>query len=185
LRKLFHLFGGSLVLLVYLSVALEAAVRVYAVLLFSALCFDLARGRFPGFNAWIFLHFGRIIREQERNGLSAMPYFLLGILLTAVVYTPGVVKAAFLILLVGDPSATLVGQRFGRIRINRKSLEGSAAFVTSALVAGALFSKLHGLPFGVLAIGVLAGAFAELFSTTIDDNFTIPFVSGAAMALAF
>ena len=183
MRKLFHIGGGSFLLGLYLLLGRGNAIPVFAVLFFSVLGFDLARIRSPRFNRWILRHFGSILRDEERDGFTAMPYFTSGAFLASLLYSPPVAKASLILLTFGDVSATMVGQNFGRIRIGRKSLEGSAAFVLAGALAAILLSPLHDLPLATIAIGALSGALIELVSTRVNDNLTIPVVTGGVMTL--
>jgi dolichol kinase len=112
-----------------------------------------------------------------------MPYFTSGAFLASLLYSPPVAKASLILLTFGDVSATMVGQSFGRIRIGRKSLEGSAAFVAAGALAAIFLSPLHHLPLATIAIGALSGALIELVSTRVNDNLTIPVVTGGVMTL--
>lgn len=183
MRKLFHVGGGTFLIGLYLLLGREGAPLAFALLFFVVLGFDLARIRAPRFNRWILRHLGSILRDEEREGFTAMPYFTSGAFLASFLYTPPVAKASLILLTFGDVSATIVGQRFGRIRIGRKSLEGSAAFVAAGALAAILLSPLHDLPLGIIAVGALSGALIELVSTRVNDNLTIPVVTGGIMTL--
>ena len=90
----------------------------------------------------------------------------------------------------GDPSSSFFGVLYGRNKIfPNKSLQGTlGGFFVCALVT-LLYLSWQGFPGeSVLLIALLggfAGAVAELLPLNVDDNFAIPVVSGALMALAF
>jgi dolichol kinase len=88
--------------------------------------------------------------------------------------------AVILVLSVGDSISTLVGRRYGRIRIGEKTLEGSVAFWASSFLAtAALVPAEHAI---MLAS---AGTLIEL-SGIYDDNITIPVgLSMLSYALVF
>jgi dolichol kinase len=90
---------------------------------------------------------------------------------------------------VADPAAGIVGRRLGRIRLRaRRSLEGTLAFLAAGTLAAlASLTVFHAIPWPerlmVALVGAAAGALAELFTTRLDDNLTIPLtVAGAAAA---
>ena len=90
-------------------------------------------------------------------------------------------SVALMVLAVGDPTAALIGRRFGRIRlVHGRSLEGSLAFFGAGVLmalAGLLiyYPMLSWWTLAALAgFGALCGAVAELFSRRIDDNLSIP-----------
>jgi glycerol-3-phosphate acyltransferase PlsY len=82
-------------------------------------------------------------------------------------------------------AATTVGERYGKTKIGDKSLEGTIAFVVTALCAGFILSVagVH-LATWVLITGSLVAAVVELLPLMVNDNLSIPIVSGAVMELA-
>ena len=80
-------------------------------------------------------------------------------------------------MILGDMSAALVGKMWGRTKLlGKKSLEGSAAcFVVCVLIA---LVKLNPV---IAIIGALVATIVELIPFPIDDNLTVPLVSGAVM----
>ena len=100
------------------------------------------------------------------------------------------VEAALPILGFSDPVASLVGKRWGRRRLFRdKSYAGTLAFFGAGLVTVGILLVLSrpelGMPriFTVSVCLSAVGAVTELFSSRIDDNFSIPVVCAAVGAL--
>jgi diacylglycerol kinase (CTP) len=85
----------------------------------------------------------------------------------------------------GDLFAAIVGISFGRIRIGKKSLEGTVAmFVTCYLVALPLFWHAHFAEY-VALVGALTACLVELWGiANLDDNLTIPLSSAIALHIA-
>ena len=91
-----------------------------------------------------------------------------------------------LVLTVGDTAAAIIGQRYGRIRLeiteDGKTLEGSMAFIAFSFL-GALFLilGLAQMPLArsvAVAFAVAVGAaIIEALSTKGLDNLTIPIVA--------
>ena len=81
--------------------------------------------------------------------------------------------------------ATAVGERFGRTKIvGGKSLEGTLAFFAAAVMSGVLLSLTAlPLPFGLLLAGAVVAAAVEVLPLPLNDNLTIPVISGGAMEL--
>jgi len=99
----------------------------------------------------------------------------------------GVLALAF-----GDPAASLVGQRWGTRKLwHDKSFAGTAAFVVAVLASTTVVLAMSAPELSVasrLMIAVMvavAGAWAELFSERLDDNFTIPIMCSGVAALCF
>jgi len=68
-----------------------------------------------------------IAREKELHSLSGVSYFMIGNWMAIVFFPPRIAISALLFMILGDMSAALFGISFGRIKIGRKSLEGTTA----------------------------------------------------------
>jgi len=184
-RKLYHLLGGGLLLAVYHLLDPIPALLVYAALFAGILLFDLARLRLPAFNEWALARMGTLLRPGEAATISGSPSYVLGVALTVYLFDLPVATAAVLFLAVGDVSASIVGEAWGRTRFLGKSLEGTAAFVAAAIAAGLaarLFSP--GIPLPVLAAGAVTAAAVEALTPKgLNDNLTIPLAAGGVMTL--
>jgi dolichol kinase len=142
------------------------------------------------FDRCITIHF---LREHEKYGLIGSSYFIFGALLSIIIFPKPVAIASLYILIICDALAAIVGTGWGKIRIFKKSLEGSIAFFISGVVV--VFLALQDKPlwgdaamqnhlgWGILA--VFAAAIVELFPTGLDDNLTIPLVAGTIMMIGF
>jgi len=124
--------------------------------------------------------FSAIIRPREQAArFTGASFVFIGASLTVILFPKPIAVAALLFLAIGDPAACLVGRAWGRIRIfNAKTLEGSAAFLVSAIL---VTSWIPDIPLPVKIGGALAACLVELAAFRIDDNLTIPLVSAAVM----
>jgi dolichol kinase len=80
--------------------------------------------------------------------------------------------------------AAIIGKKFGHTKIlANKSLEGSLACFVACLVIGLFVAWLFPahLTLQIIVIGALTATIVELFSLWIDDNLTIPLISGLVM----
>ncbi len=108
---------------------------------------------------------------------------LLSACLCVLLFPKVIVITAFAILIISDTAAALIGRRFGRHRFFTKSLEGSSAFFVSALLVVAVAPKIAYAPVEYL-VGAVTAAVAtvvEAAGIKVDDNLSIPLVSGAVM----
>ena len=81
-------------------------------------------------------------------------------------------------------AASVIGKRYGRIKIRRKSLEGGLGFLLACLLVGIVLLVLRlDLNFSILLIGAVTASIVELFSPGMKDNLTIPLFSGLVMQL--
>ena len=145
------------------------------------------RFRSPRVNRWLFEHFKGFTKEKERERVSTTTLFLIAAALTILLFPAGIAIPALLFLTVGDPVAEIVGVTWGRLRlVGSKTLEGTLAGALACFIAGAPLLAIDRLDLGapILAIGAAAAALTELIPFPIDDNFTIPLGSGAAMLAA-
>jgi dolichol kinase len=197
-RKLFH-FGmiattGLVVALSGLPHGVAVAIMAVAALVLGGL--DVLRLVSPRWNERCRKEFAAILRREEECGLATSTWFLLGAVATMMMAPLPFAGLAFLYLAAGDPVASWVGVRFGRIKLpGGKSLEGSLALVGVCSVLGTLFLGLtgaaawHAAPLLAMA-GAFAAAAAEWLPLGfVDDNFRVPvataatFVAVAAMLM--
>jgi dolichol kinase len=184
-RKLYHVLGGLGLLGVWFALGRPRAFFAYAAILGAALLFDLARFALPRFNAWAMANLRGLIRPGEERTLTGTPAYVTGIGLTLLLFPVPPAVAAVLFLVVGDVSATAVGERFGRHKVGAKSLEGTAAFFAAAVLTGlAASAVLHGPPPGTIVAGAWCAALVELLLPKFaNDNLVIPLVAALAMTL--
>jgi dolichol kinase len=184
-RKLYHVLGGLGLLAVWFALRRPRAFYAFAAILAAALLFDLARWALPRLNAWAMANLTSLLRPGEERTLTGTPAYVAGIALTLLLFPEPPAVAAILFLVVGDVSATAVGERFGRHKVGAKSLEGAAAFFAAACLAGfAARAVLHGPPPGTILAGAWCAALVELLLPKFaNDNLVIPLVAALAMTL--
>ncbi|NIO05520.1 MAG: hypothetical protein GTN38_04360 [Candidatus Aenigmarchaeota archaeon] len=117
-------------------------------------------------------------KEHLKNPFQGAFWFYLSCALTLLFFPLNLASAACSMLAVGDSLSTLFGVKFGKHKIRKnKTLEGSLSCFLGSFAVGLLFvNPLLSL------VGAVAATFAEL-STRINDNLTIPLVSGLVMFL--
>ena len=146
---------------------------------------DILRLSIPAVNNFMLTRFSGFIRKSEAHKLTGTAPYILGIGLSLYVFTQPVATAAICFLAFGDVAATTIGERYGKIKIRDKSLEGTTAFVAAAIAAGGVLVLIGSGPTPwVMLLGALAAAGVELLTLPINDNLLIPIVSGGIMELA-
>jgi dolichol kinase len=184
-RKLYHLIGGLGLLSLYFIMGRDRALVFYAVLFIIALGLDILRLTVPAVNTIMFTRFSSFIRKNEAHTLTGTAPYILGIGLSLYAFSQPIATAAICFLAVGDVAATTIGERYGRTKIGKKSLEGTSAFVIAALGAGGVLLLIgSGTNPWVMVLGALVAAGAELLTLPVNDNLVIPIVSGGVMELA-
>jgi dolichol kinase len=182
-RKIYHLLGGLFIIAAYIFLGRERGLPVLAALTAVATAIDASRFIFPKFNYFIFKHFRAFIRESERNTITGTPPYLMGMLCSFFLFSLPVAVCSIIFLACGDVSATIVGERWGTTKISGvKSLQGTVAFFAASLLSGAVAGVYwQGLPFPVVAAGALTASVVEILPLKLNDNLTIPIISGAVM----
>jgi dolichol kinase len=188
-RNVFHVSTGVLAVVLYERVWDRTGMFIFGVALLGGFIFlDVLRRVSPLWNARLVDRiFGKISRPAEAHKIPTATYYLLALIIGLLILPQRAIEVGALVLAFGDPAASLAGKTWGRLKLWRdKSLAGTSAFavVSFVVVGGFLLAMGHG-PRSLLIAGAaaLVGAFTELFSTRIDDNFTIPLIAGGVAAL--
>lgn len=191
LRKLWHIATGSTGLYLFLKTSQDTQFWAFIALGIALAGFvgDIARARFPALNKIVLTVMGPLMRRSERDGMSGLPFYALGVSLALFFYKRDIAILSIMFLVFSDPLSSFFGVLYGKDKIMpNKSLQGAVAgFFTCYLIT--LFYAMntstvgtHLLIFSVAA-GVI-GALSELVSAfNVDDNLTIPVLSGLGMTL--
>jgi diacylglycerol kinase (CTP) len=195
-RKAWHMFMGFMIISIYQfsGMSVATSVTLLSSALGIALLVETARLRIPSFNEKVLRLWGPVMRCSEVNRMSGIPFYLLATLLAFAIFPKPVGLLSVLYLAIGDPIASIFGILYGKNSVKiaeGKSLIGTAAGIISCTLVTLVFLKVYPVPMsdrawlGVSVIGGLAGGLAELAPFDMDDNFTIPMISGFVMWLAF
>jgi dolichol kinase len=152
---------------------------------------DVMRRWFPdrrsGFAVGVFR---MLSRSSEASRMASSTWYTLGLMVGVALLPKPACLIGILVLAFADPAAGLVGRRFGGLRLYRdKSFVGTTAFfVVAFAIAGAslaIQAPTLALAPRLWAAGAiaLAGAVAELLGDHVQDNFSIPVVTGVIAAL--
>lgn len=146
---------------------------------------DFLRLHVNGIKEAFFLFFGSFLRRHEIRRLSGASYLLLGCLITSLLYSKPIVVAACAYIIVGDTFAAIFGQNIPSPRIfQNKTVLGSIGFLGASLVTAYLLHTITGsLPLSHLIIGAIAASVIEAFPLPLDDNFSVPIITGFVMSL--
>ncbi len=181
-RKIIHLSSISIAV-IYCHISREIALMLIIPLFGGFFIVDILKNFIPPIASWYHKTFDAMLREheleQERIHFNGATYITLSALLLITFFPKILAITAFALVAVSDTLAALVGKKFGTHRIGEKSLEGSAAFLVSALAIIVIVPKLS------LAAGIVMAVTATLVEAMslrlggfkIDDNLTIPLTS--------
>jgi dolichol kinase len=182
-RKIIHVCSFILPLGYYfLEIPRSTALAILVPAALLMLLIDIARLR-----RWRIWRYPRpliepLLRNLEKRGddFSGAAYILIAMCLTVALFSREVVLISMAFIAFGDPASSLVGRFLGRHRFGNRSLEGSLAFLIVSVAVAAL---APGLPILVKMTGVVTATVTEALSFKIDDNISVPVVSGLIITL--
>jgi diacylglycerol kinase (CTP) len=191
LRKVWHISTGSVGLFIFYTSGQSQTFWASLILAVALVGFtvDFIRSRIPAFNKLVIKLMGPLMRRSEKDGVSGLPFYALGVSLSLFFYSRDIAIVSCMFLVFSDPLSSFFGVLYGKDKIlPNKSLQGAVAgFFTCYLIT--LFYAIntttlgtHLLVFSIVS-GVI-GAASELVSAfNIDDNLSIPVISGLGMTL--
>ena len=176
--------AGSSIPIAAIFLSSGTMVAAASVLAGTALLVEGVRLKLPGLNSLLVARFGLLLKESESRKVTGATYFVLSSLAVFLLFDESIAVAALLFLSLGDPAAALVGRRAPGLRLFGKSPVGTLAMVLVGLgIAGALSEAGVADRHWALFVGAVAAGLAELLPLPLDDNLTIPLLSGGVMAL--
>ncbi len=184
IRKATHL--GALVIpggYYFLGLERFTAFLVMLIIGLGMLVIDIARIR--NWRLWthVFSHIlARVIRKHEKDGdFTGATYILLTSCATIALFEKSIAIAALSFIIVGDSFAAVIGRRFGRIKFQNKTLEGSLGCLSGTILVALL---TPGIPLSIGLLGAVVATLVEAWPLGVDDNVSVPLMSGLAMTMA-
>lgn len=177
LRKTTHLTGFFIPLL---YIVLDKSTMMFIAGAFAgiAVIVEFLKWVSESFRELFFRFFEFILRRHERKGaITGATYYIISTFLCIVLFDKHIAIVSIFFIVLGDTAAALVGKAWGRIKlIGSKSLEGSmACFIVCAAISLFWIDPVVGLT------GAFVATLAELLPLRLDDNLTVPLISGVVM----
>jgi len=180
-RKSVHLFFGSFFILSALFIGPEFTLAATAACFAGGVLVSnlIKKGvNFPFFS--LLVEWFERDYEKHLPGKGAIMFFAgsLAMMLAAILLNrPEIISLALIPLVFGDGFATIIGVRYGKHQIVKgKSWEGTTAgFIASVAVLSLLLAPQWGIILAVAAAAMIV----EILP--IDDNLTIPIISGLVL----
>jgi len=125
---------------------------------------------------------GSLIRHHEIQGdFTGASYILISVCLTVALFEKPIAIAALVFIIVGDTFAAIIGRRYGRHKFYRnKTIEGSLGCLAGTLASSIL---LPDISLGVAASGAVTATIIEAYPMGVDDNISVPLISGLVMTI--
>jgi dolichol kinase len=185
MRHAFHAATGLVLAFLIFRMGKETGLILIGALFLFTILMEILRLQVAGVNKVLVSLVGPMLKDTEISHPTGVGYFLGGILLCLLLFGREVTLASIAILSVGDPTAAVIGRRWGRVRIGEKSLEGTIGFFAGAMAAGMVFQGFWpGISMVTFSMGALIGAVVELLPLNIDDNLLLPLAAGLAMEVS-
>ncbi|MCX8206235.1 MAG: hypothetical protein N3G75_00170 [Methanothrix sp.] len=134
------------------------------------------------------------VRESEQGRVAGYFFYISGCLLTVILFSEMIAALAILMLCIGDAASGIVGSvvvgsnvRDSSAPRKRKPRVVAAVMLAVCVLLGVLSAGFTHLPPHVYLAGAAGATLADSVAIfvkgrSVDDNFTIPLVSGALMA---
>jgi glycerol-3-phosphate acyltransferase PlsY len=185
-RKCIHLIGLLIPICYYFFREEDKFIAVIILFTLTAIYFSIELLRLTNKKAqkYFLTHFSSFLRTHEKQHITGTAYYLLSAFLSVLFFEKELAIACLSFLVLGDMFAALIGKKFGHTKIwANKSMEGSLACFAACLVIGLFVAWLFPahLTLQIVVIGALAATIVELLPLGIDDNLTIPLISGLVM----
>jgi dolichol kinase len=203
-RKLLHLFALLMPIGIFYAPALHLPKALVPVLLGSlfvaSVIVEFIRFRMPSVQKVFFAMFGSMLRKEESFKVTGSTWIIGAGFLCSLLFSesPHISFIVLTLFVLGDAAAALVGISIGRIRIGKKSLEGSlACFATCTGVFIVILPFAPGVlePWGgktPLLIAFVTALVITVFELVplkiapkliINDNLAVPIIAGYVIML--
>ncbi len=186
-RKSLHLLL-ILIPMAYLHFGKWQTLIVLAPIAITVISLDYLRRKSPKIKMIFGKIFGTVLRDHEQSGdkLCGASFVALAACINFYLFEPAIAVTSFMILVICDTAASLVGKSIVSQPFFEKSTAGSAAFFISAilvLISCAIYfdAKFWFYAFGLFAVFCVTMIEARPSLLKIDDNFSIPIIFSAVM----
>lgn len=186
MRNVYHV-GNALMIVGLIQFVLTPLTMVWLALGFAGLAWalELVRWWAPSTNKYITVPWKLFLHPDEIWRINSATWLCTALLFLALSFDAQTCTLAVIVLGIADPAAALIGRRFGRTRLHgNRTLAGTTAFVVAGTLAGVAVLTLIAPDISLWRGALLAlfaaapAAAAELYSTRLDDNLTVPVSAG-------
>jgi glycerol-3-phosphate acyltransferase PlsY len=181
-RQLFHIIAGSTIPIAGIFTPWAGIVVTIGCLGTGSLAIDLLRFRVNWLNQVFVYWLSPLLKHEEARRITGSTYMLIGAFIAFLFFDRNIAVLALLFLSLGDPTAALIGKRTPGPRLLGKSPGGTLAFIAVALLAMFMLTWTGALDYHwSLLVGAVIAGIIEFLPLPLDDNLTIPLISGFFM----
>ena len=121
-----------------------------------------------------------MMRDSEKKGeLTGATWVFVGALFTILLVPDPFNIISLLYLSLGDTFAAIIGMKFPLIKLGRKTLSGSIAGFFACITIGQVID--FSVNYEIIILGAFIAMFVELLPLPVNDNVSIPIISGLSM----
>ncbi|MFX1380003.1 MAG: glycerol-3-phosphate acyltransferase [Promethearchaeota archaeon] len=174
----------SLLFLIFVLIDVQLGLYVIGIVCLCFISLDIFRFLHKRTNVLLTEKIKAIFRKGEEKRFSTMTLFLMSTFLTVLFFTQFQIEIAITalsFLVFGDMFAKIFGLAYGRHKIFEKTLEGTLAYIGAVIILGYILNTSLDIHLLLLISGGIAAPLIELLPIGINDNFTVPIISGAVM----
>lgn len=170
-----------LFLLFYFIYSKEICLLIIGIVSLCFITLDIFRFLHKKTNVLLTEKIKAIFRKGEEKRFSSMTIFLISTFIIVLFFEIEIAITALIFLIFGDMFGKIFGLAYGRHKIFEKTLEGTLAYLGSVIIIGFILFTSLDIALIVLIAGGIAAPLIELLPIGINDNFTVPIISGAVM----
>ncbi|UCD02461.1 MAG: glycerol-3-phosphate acyltransferase [Promethearchaeota archaeon] len=173
-----------LFLLFYFIFSQAVAVALSGIVCLCFIALDISRFLSKQTQELLTVKVKSIFRKGEEKKFSSMTIFLISTFIVILIFEIEIAITALVFLTFGDMYSKIFGLAYGRHKLFDKTIEGTLAYIGCVITCGYIIFTAMDISLIVLIIGGIAATFSEFFPLGMNDNFTVPIISSAAMFLA-
>jgi len=171
----------SLLFLIFYFIDIQLGLSVIGIVSLCFIALDIFRFLHKRTNIFLTEKTTTIFRKGEEKKFSTMTIFLISTFITVLLFDFEIAITSLIFLVFGDMFGKIFGLAYGRHKIFEKTLEGTLAYFGSVIIFSYILYTALDVPLLILISGGIAAPLIELLPIGINDNFTVPIISGAVM----
>ena len=171
----------SMLFLIFYFIDVQLGLAVIGIVSLCFIALDIFRFLHKQTNILLTERTKTIFRKGEEKKFSSMTIFLISTFITLLFFEIEIAIVALIFLVFGDMFGKIFGLAYGRHKIFEKTLEGTLAYIGLVILFGFILYTAIDIPLIILISGGIAAPMIELLPIGVNDNFTVPIISGTVM----
>lgn len=167
---------------------IEDQVLVIMVILFATLIAtitEVVRLR----TSYISEYLSSLVREYEKSSVAGYYYYLIGMLISWIIFEPQIAFVASLCLAISDPIGGILSNLYDNIL-----LKSTGVFLSSLLISSVTYLGYYNQNMLAVAITIITASFCAVYAdyvelkirdNIVDDNFLIPILTGTGSTVSY